>query len=226
MAEVKARSDIEVAFVGSSIVRDHFNAEMISKEIGKTCFALGIPCAACCRAIIASTTRAVPQKQPGMDDTGHRAVHRWTAPRRASRGNTICCPILSSPFEQRPLLSTASAKEDGWYVDRAVHVPRLTPSIRSASSWRPSACTCWPFRTYEKIRNPTLDPRMTYMGSGYCALRHRMSAPRKWSANRSSANTRVTSMTCLPQTRGDAAGIPRPRRAEAAPSCWSSSIPT
>ena len=44
MAEVKARSDIEVAFVGSSIVRDHFNAEMISKEIGKTCFALGIPC--------------------------------------------------------------------------------------------------------------------------------------------------------------------------------------
>ena len=44
MAEVKARSDIEVAFVGSSIVRDHFNADMISKEIGKTCFALGIPC--------------------------------------------------------------------------------------------------------------------------------------------------------------------------------------
>ena len=44
MAEVKTRSDIEVAFVGSSIVRDHFNAEMISKEIGKTCFALGIPC--------------------------------------------------------------------------------------------------------------------------------------------------------------------------------------
>ena len=42
MAEVKTRSDIEVAFVGSSIVRDHFNAEMISKEIGKTCFALNV----------------------------------------------------------------------------------------------------------------------------------------------------------------------------------------
>ena len=25
-------------------MRDHFNADMISKEIGKTCFALGIPC--------------------------------------------------------------------------------------------------------------------------------------------------------------------------------------
>ena len=44
MDELKNSRDIELAVVGSSIVRDHFNAEMISKEIGKTCFALGIPC--------------------------------------------------------------------------------------------------------------------------------------------------------------------------------------
>ena len=32
LAEMKQRSDIDMVFVGSSIVRDHFNAEMITKE--------------------------------------------------------------------------------------------------------------------------------------------------------------------------------------------------
>ena len=35
LAEMKQRSDIDMVFVGSSIVRDHFNAEMITKETGK-----------------------------------------------------------------------------------------------------------------------------------------------------------------------------------------------
>ena len=46
LAELQERDDIQVAFVGSSIVRDHFNAEMISEQTGFTCFSVGIPCAA------------------------------------------------------------------------------------------------------------------------------------------------------------------------------------
>ena len=46
LSEMKSRSDIELAVVGSSIVRDHFNAEMITKETGLESFSLGIPCAA------------------------------------------------------------------------------------------------------------------------------------------------------------------------------------
>ena len=43
MAEVKARSDIEVAFVGSSIVRDHFNAALISEQTGRKAFSAAVP---------------------------------------------------------------------------------------------------------------------------------------------------------------------------------------
>ena len=70
LAELQERDDIQVAFVGSSIVRDHFNAEMISEQTGFTCFSVGGS---------ASRSRrhqgALSEKQSGMDDSRRRAVH-------------------------------------------------------------------------------------------------------------------------------------------------------
>ena len=43
LSEMKSRSDIELAVVGSSIVRDHFNAELISEKTGKQAFSAAVP---------------------------------------------------------------------------------------------------------------------------------------------------------------------------------------
>ena len=39
MKEMQSRDDIDLAFIGSSIVRDHFNVDLITKETGLTAFA-------------------------------------------------------------------------------------------------------------------------------------------------------------------------------------------
>ena len=116
MAEVKARSDIEVAFVGSSIVRDHFNAEMISKEIGKTCFALGIPCGML-QGNIASTRELYRKNSPEWTIL---VIEPFTvdSAKEGIEGQYDLLPFLSSPFEQLRYYYSV-AREDGWYVDRA-----------------------------------------------------------------------------------------------------------
>ena len=98
MAEVKARSDIEVAFVGSSIVRDHFNADMISKEIGKTCFALGIPCGML-QGNIASTRELYRKNSPEWTIL---VIEPFTvdSAKEGIEGQYDLLPFLSSPFEQ------------------------------------------------------------------------------------------------------------------------------
>lgn len=162
MAEVKARSDIEVAFVGSSIVRDHFNAEMISKEIGKTCFALGIPCGML-QGNIASTRELYRKNSPEWTIL---VIEPFTvdSAREGIEGQYDLLPFLSSPFEQLRYYYSV-AKEDGWYVDRAFMFRDY--AVDSFGEFMETVgMHLRPFRTYEKIR-PTLDPRMTYMGSGY-----------------------------------------------------------
>ena len=43
--EMQSRDDIDMAIIGSSIVRDHFNVEMISEDTGLTAFNVAVPCA-------------------------------------------------------------------------------------------------------------------------------------------------------------------------------------
>ena len=59
LAELQERDDIQVAFVGSSIVRDHFNAEMISEQTGFTCFSARLckPISPSPRSFIGKTIR-------------------------------------------------------------------------------------------------------------------------------------------------------------------------
>ena len=162
MSEVKTRSDIEVAFVGSSIVRDHFNADMISKEIGKTCFALGIPCGML-QGNIASTRELYRKNSPEWTIL---VIEPFTvdSAREGIEGQYDLLPFLSSPFEQLRYYYSV-AKEDGWYVDRAFMFRDY--AVDSFGEFMETVgMHLRPFRTYEKIR-PTLDPRMTYMGSGY-----------------------------------------------------------
>lgn len=50
LSEMKSRSDIELAVIGSSIVRDHFNAELISEKTGKQAFSARSPRSVASRA--------------------------------------------------------------------------------------------------------------------------------------------------------------------------------
>ena len=43
MDELKNSRDIELAVVGSSIVRDHFNAALISEQTGRKAFSAAVP---------------------------------------------------------------------------------------------------------------------------------------------------------------------------------------
>ncbi|MFR5794933.1 MAG: hypothetical protein ACLUI3_04770 [Christensenellales bacterium] len=84
--------------------------------------------------------------------------------REGIEGQYDLLPFLSSPFEQLRYYYSV-AKEDGWYVDRAFMFRDY--AVDSFGEFMETVgMHLRPFRTYEKIR-PTLDPRMTYMGSGY-----------------------------------------------------------
>lgn len=162
IAEVKERSDIEVAFVGSSLVRAHFNAEMISEATGKTCFSLGIPCGML-QGNIASTRELYRTNNPEWTIL---VIEPFTvdSAKEGIEGQYDLLPFLSSPFEQLRYYYSV-AREDGWYVDRAFMFRDY--AVDSFSEFLETVgMHLDPWKTYERIR-PTLDPRMTYMGSGF-----------------------------------------------------------
>ena len=98
LSEMKSRSDIELAVVGSSIVRDHFNAEMITKETGLESFSLGIPCAAL-QADLAVTKELYRKNSPEWTIL---VVEPFTfdTVREGIEAQYELMPYLSSPIEQ------------------------------------------------------------------------------------------------------------------------------
>ena len=98
LAELQERDDIQVAFVGSSIVRDHFNAEMISEQTGFTCFSVGIPCAAL-QADLAVTKELYRKNSPEWTIL---VVEPFTfdTVREGIEAQYERMPYLSAPIEQ------------------------------------------------------------------------------------------------------------------------------
>lgn len=122
LAEMKQRSDIDMVFVGSSIVRDHFNAEMITKETGLESFSLGIPCAAL-QADLAMTKEFYRTNHPEWTVL---VVEPFTfdTVKEGIEAQYELMPYLSSPRRARQILS--EPLPGGRMVSgQAVHVPRL-----------------------------------------------------------------------------------------------------
>ena len=162
LAEIKERDDIQVAFVGSSIVRDHFNAKLISEQTGLTCFSVGIPCAAL-QADLAVTTELYRTNHPEWTIL---VVEPFTfdTVREGIEAQYELMPYLSSPVEQLKYYLRL-CREDGWYFDRLFMFRDF-----GVESFRDFLKTVklrfFPWQTYEAMK-PKLDKRMSYEGSGF-----------------------------------------------------------
>ena len=162
LAEMKQRSDIDMVFVGSSIVRDHFNAEMITKETGLESFSLGIPCAAL-QADLAMTKEFYRTNHPEWTVL---VVEPFTfdTVKEGIEAQYELMPYLSSPVE-RVKYYLNLCREDGWYLDRLCMFRDF--AVDSFSDFTKTVgLHFWPFETYEKLK-PKLDKRMSYEGRGF-----------------------------------------------------------
>ena len=165
LAEMKQRDDIDMVFVGSSIVRDHFNAELITEQTGLQSFSLGIPCAGL-QADLAVTKEFYRTNRPEWTVL---VVEPFTfdTVKEGIEAQYELMPYLSSPVE-RVKYYLNLCREDGWYLDRLCMFRDF--GVDSFSDFCKTVGLHFrPFETYEKLK-PALDKRMTYAGRGY--VRH------------------------------------------------------
>jgi len=162
MHEMKSRSDIELAIIGSSIVRDHFNVDLIEEETGLETFDATIP------------TASLPASIALLKELYRTSSPEWvvlvTEPytfetvREATEAHYKLMPYLSD-FSNRLEYFLRNAREDGHYMDRLFIFRRF-----GASSLKDVIKTIgmrhWPEETYQRLL-ATIDPSVSYMGSGF-----------------------------------------------------------
>lgn len=163
--EMQNRSDIDMAIIGSSIVRDHFNVDMISEETGMTAFNVAVPCAsmqadiAAIKELYRTNTPewTVLALEPYNFDTVKEGIEAWFK----------LAPYLSDPANVLDYyLRVCDA--DGYYLDRLFLFRKFgaqTPNdIVKAVGLR-----YWPKQTYDYLKR-SMDPSLVYNGGGF--LRH------------------------------------------------------
>jgi len=165
MHEMKQRNDIELAFVGSSIVRDHFNAPMITEQTGKNTFCATIP------------TASTPGSIALMRELYQTSSPEWVVLVTEPYNFQTAQESTEAHYKLAPYLSDFSnlldyflrvGKEDGLYLDRLLMfrefgVDSLSDAIKTIGlRYAPEAA-------YKRLL-PTLDPTIVYKGSGF--LRH------------------------------------------------------
>lgn len=160
--EMQQREDIEMAIIGSSVVRDHFDPVLISEETGLTAFDVAIPTANF-QAQLAMTEELFKTSSP-----------EWVV--------MICEPYnlnsakesLEAQYKLMPMLTGLGTKaryyynlckEDNEYLNRL-----LLFRVQMASSLSEVAKTfgLWlnPEETFERVKG-NIEEGATYMGSGY-----------------------------------------------------------
>ena len=159
--EMQQREDIEMAIIGSSVVRDHFDPVLISEETGLTTFDVAIPTANF-QAQLAMTEELFKTSNP-----------EWVV--------MICEPYnlnsakesLEAQYKLMPVLTGLGTKaryyynlckEDNEYLNRL-----LLFRVQMASSLSEVAKTfgLWldPEGTFERVKH-NIQEGATYMGSG------------------------------------------------------------
>lgn len=165
MKEMQARDDIELAFVGSSIVRDHLNVQLIEQQTGLKTFSATIPCASL-QASIALTKEMYRTSHPEWIVLVVEPDNFETVRERTEAQYKIM-PYLSDPGNMLEYY-LRTCDEDGYYFDRLF-------MFRDFGAQSPSdivktfGMRYRPEQTYEKLK-PTLDATVSYQGGGF--LRH------------------------------------------------------
>lgn len=165
MHEMKSRDDIEVAIIGSSIVRDHFNVDLIEAETGFEAFDATIPTA----SMPASIALAKELYRTNSPQWVVLVIEPYTfeTVREATEAQYKLMPALSD-LSNRVEYFLRNAREDGLYLNRLLMFREF-----GATSFAEIAKTVglryWPEATYQRLL-PTIDKTVSYMGSGF--VRH------------------------------------------------------
>ena len=165
MQEMKQREDIVLAFVGSSIVRDHFNVDIITKETGMTAFDVAIPCA------------SMPATIAVTKELYRTSIPEWTVMVAEPYNFDTVREGVEAQFKMMPFLTDPAnildyylrlCDADGYYLDR-LFLFRKFGAQSPRDILKTIGLRYWPEKTYELLR-PTLDPSLVYNGGGF--LRH------------------------------------------------------
>lgn len=165
MHEMKSRDDIELAIIGSSIVRDHFNVDLIEEETGMETFDVTIPTA----SMPASIALAKELYRTNSPQWVVLVTEPYTfeTVREATEAQYKLMPALSD-LSNRVEYFLRNAREDGLYLNRLLMFREF-----GATSFAEIAKTVglryWPEATYQRLL-PTIDKTVSYMGSGF--VRH------------------------------------------------------
>jgi len=163
--EMQQRDDIELAFVGSSIVRDHFNAQMITEKTGLEAFCATIP--------TASTPTSIALTKELLRTNSPEWIVMVTEPynfqtvKESTEAFYKLAPFLSDPANLLEYY-LRTAREDYTYLERLMMfrgfgVKSISDALKTIS------LRYFPEQAYESLKD-TMDPTVSYQGSGF--LRH------------------------------------------------------
>ncbi|MBQ8617990.1 MAG: hypothetical protein IJ418_10865 [Clostridia bacterium] len=165
ISEMQQRSDIELALVGSSIVRDHFNAQRITEETGLETFCATVPTASM-PASIAITRELFETNSPEWVVLVTEPYNFITV-REAPEAQYKLMPFLSDPANMLDYY-LRTTDEDGFYLDRLMMFREFgAQSISDVV--KTIGLRYFPEQMYERLKKD-MDPTVSYKGAGY--LRH------------------------------------------------------
>ena len=165
LREMQAREDIELAFVGSSIVRDHFNAQRITEKTGRSAFCATVPTASMPASI--ALTRELQRTNSPEWVVLVTEPYNFQTVREAPEAQYKLMPFLSDPANMLDYYLRASS-EDGFYLDRLLMFRGFGAQSLSDVA-KTVGLRYFPEKTYARLRE-TMDPTVSYQGSGF--LRH------------------------------------------------------
>lgn len=165
MHEMKARDDIDLALVGSSIVRDHFNAQLITEETGLDTFLATVPTASM-PASIAMTRELYRTSSPEWTVLVTEPYNFQTV-REATEAQYKLMPYLSD-FSNRLDYYLRTCDDDAYYIDRLLMFRGFGASS-PAEIAKTIGMRYFPEETYAHLKE-TIDPTVSYKGAGF--VRH------------------------------------------------------
>ena len=165
LAEMKQRSDIDMVFVGSSIVRDHFNAELISEKTGKQAFSAAVP------GLSLQGELALTRELYKTNDPAYTVLvlepYNFDTVKEDPNAQYKLMPFLSDMGNRFDYYLDV-CREDGKYLDRLLMFREF--GVESLADLRKTVGLHMNAqKTYARLR-PTMDGTVSYAGGGF--LRH------------------------------------------------------
>ena len=165
LQEMKHRDDIELAVVGSSLVRDHFNAALISEKTGLNAFSAAVP-GLSLQGFLALTKELYLTNDPAYTVLVLEPYNFDTL-KEDPNAQYKLMPYLTG-LKARTDYYRDLVKEDGQYVDRFLMF-RGFGAESPADVLKTIGLRYWPEKTYARIKD-SLPKTMVYEGHGF--LRH------------------------------------------------------